>query len=214
MPRENLIKNLGSAYVSDSFAGAIFMMEGLVYKFDSATDDQVYAQRLIGDRVGTVIIPASKLKDFTAFAHPKLGYRSIDYNGTTALLNLVGLRSGRRGFRMDTIQPNTLPVYEALEEYPAQAYEELDYIERVKLVFTPEFSSVKMGIKDLLDGRQLGVALNHDTAIVTDVSADGKYPWAIYYREVKVGGIDENGAIVVAEKTINRNTLRKKLELV
>lgn len=218
MAGKNLVEELGHEYVTSYFQGAMLQSEGNLYRFvHMRSSAMALVQKFLPD--GSPIngweevhIPASALKGFTSFSSPKLGYRNIKRGPDPhSVTYLTSQRSTRRGFRLDNIRADNLSVFN-LENVEA-GWDFLDLWTKTKVVYSPEFVGLKQGLAELQAGNLLGFAVNHDIAIAIDMDIAAKFPWSIYFKGMRVGGISDTGIITIHNKIVNRQEVRSQLEI-
>jgi hypothetical protein len=151
------------------------------------------------------IIPASKLKGFTTFSIPKLGYRNLEHGDIKAVIQLSSVRSTKRGFRLDCVNVDYLDDFAMVYPHADPIWEYMGSEDKVRLIFEPNFLPLKIGLQELMEGRLSSFAMSSDIALSLDTDADADKPWAIYFKSIKVGAVAADGTITVNNKTISRN---------
>lgn len=215
MSEKNLVQELGRDYVTNYFNGALFRDGDDIYQFNGMiTNTQGMSQKFHAGQRGAweeIQIPASKLKNFGTFSIPALGYRNVGIGNNETVIRLWHSRSTRRGFRLEHVGVETVAPFDMLGDVPV--WELMDRWAQVDTVYNPKFVPLKLGIPQLLNHESIGFAVNPDTAVTLDADGDADNPWTIHYKGNKVGGIDENGVIMIRHKVVNRRDVRRTLEL-
>lgn len=218
----NLVEELGAQYVSQYFQNSMLRDDDKLYRMVGMQSEQTaLVEEFLPN--GTpdngwkeVRIPASKLKNFTSFSAPALGYRNLLDNGVIkSVVQLTSIRSTRRGFQLNNVRAENLPVFNLPLRggEPENGWDYLDLWSRTKVVYQPEFVSLKMGLLDLQSGAIMGFALNPNIAVAIDADIAAKSPWSIYFKGARVGGVSDSGEITVYNKVVNRKDVRSQLEI-
>lgn len=215
MSNKNLVQELGANYVNGYFRGALFKDEGDIYQFLSvASGTKASALKMTAaGHWEEVVIPVSKLKGFTTFSIPKLGYRNLESRNLKAVAQLSSTRSTKRGFRLEGVMVDYLDDYSMVYPYSDPVWEFMSSEQRTNIIYNPTFTPLKIGLQELMEGRLSSFAMSPDIAVALDTDADSDKPWAIYFKSIKVGAVDGDGVVSVNNKVVSRNAVRRELEL-
>lgn len=213
-----LVTDLGRQYVNTYFHQSMFKIDNDVFIFQSIQQDgnSVVVSKMPDNersRWTTTELPIDLLKDFTTFSIPRLGYRNIGRNSMSAVVNLSAMRSTRRGFKLDHLLLNYAPVYGTVGTRPDDLWDTYNQTQRAKVIYFPEFLTLKDGMKELLGGQRAGFALSPDAAIEMDIDSEAEFPWCVRFKGKAIGGVDDSGKIVIRNKVVSRSSLYKLLEL-
>lgn len=210
----NLVTSLGRRYVNDYFSLALFQHEGSVYKLHNVLGNTEAEVAKLIKRNSSVhwditIVPLDYMKDFTSFAVPRLGYRTMRYAGNDLLVNLQHQRSTRRGFRLELIRSEGAPISNMLFGESEAVFGSYEEPRQADICYFPEFDTVKSGINKLLASETTAVALSPDMAIVLDVEQAGDIPFSIMYRGTRIGTVDDDSRIRINNKAVSRESFRR-----
>lgn len=210
----NLVTSLGRRYVNDYFNMALFQHEGKVYKLHavlSNTEAEVATLSTRRDEPywDVTRVPLDYMKDFTSFAVPRLGYRTVEFAGNQLLLDLQHQRSTRRGFRLELVRSEGVPISTMLFGECNEVFRAFGEAWQANLCYFPKFDTVKSGINKLLAAETTAVALSPDMAIVLDVEQAGDIPFSILYRGTRIGTVDDDSRIRINNKAVSRESFRR-----
>lgn len=214
----NLVQELGSGYVRDFFHNSTFMMGDRIYRLVDATDDNITAQYIsltskeppVRWNTG-VTVPTKDVPDFTAFKHPKLGYRQVDHEKFGKfVIHFTSTRSTQRGFRHETCKMMWLPIYDLFPDWN-DGWTSIPHCHQAKHMFVPEFTPFTVGMQKLIAGEWLGFAMSEDVAVGMSVHREENRGFDIYFRGRVVGNVGMDGKANIASSILKRESIKSKL---
>lgn len=207
----SLINSLGGSYMNEWFIGALLMQDGKLHMIDRVRDDSIRTFSLTkdGTRWEHDTLGVDVLGGFEDLAWPKLGYRNIKVPnlGYNTVRFAQSQRSVHRGLRRDSIEWTDYPVQGGL----IAQYDNTRDVSEAKCLFWPEFIPYTVGIKQIMNGEALAFAVNEDLAVgLSSTSASAIAD--IHFRQKVVGRVEEDGKIVLFNKTLRRSHFNKLME--
>lgn len=205
----NLIEQLGWMEAHQWLRNALILLDDNVYRIDGVQENgNVFCLRVLedGDEQPTDnMFPASRFKDWSVLAFPSLGYRNVG-DGHKVLASVQRPNTVHRGLQardlrwqfsgvshwMSNIGQDRLIGRYMDEQVPARMA--LAYS-----VFKPTYIPFTDGIKDMLEGRRMQFAINHELA-VAPIRTSGFA--SILYRDREIGHVLESGKVDVAAEAM------------
>lgn len=195
----NLFTKLGSSYVTSSFAGSYFLYQGDVCIFIEAGSRNAVAYKCTPEGRLVINIPLDYFTSFDVFKHPPLGYRN---HGNTVIL-WESVRSTMRGFRPDTV--NSVRLDMGLSGMGSSLGDN-----EAKELFFPEYIPYHKGLASILNGERFAFAMNKDVAV--RINPEAQPTIEFLFRGRKAGDIDENGTLILTNKTLRNSKTYAKLQ--
>lgn len=215
MPK-TLIDDLGENYVREWCTGAFFQTEpGSVYLLRNVYEDFLDTKQIVLNSEGTwksARLPLDTLTSLANFEYPKLGYRQLEGKHGPIVHSVSNRRSARRGLRLENISAEPIPVYYAINPMMYDPWHEMDTVNKVRMIYSPTFTSFAEGVKMLLDGSTLAFAVSEDIAVTMSYADSPDVIAHILFRDKKVGEVTKDGVLSLHNKILQRASLRRKLE--
>lgn len=199
------IQGLGLDYFHLQYINSYFTMDGDVYRIrDTDGARHVTCHKWEGTTGHLTIerVPIDVFTGFSMFRIPRLGYR-MDNRGN--LVWMDSIRTTQRGMRMDKLAFSVVP---SIRDMIRDAYANLH--QDPLRVYFPKFDKFSDGLKNVMQGKVTGFALDHDSAVVVDAHKENA-PMSILYRQRQVGEISDEGEITYNGAVVKRSMLPKLL---
>lgn len=214
----NLKESLGTEYIQQMCVGAIFEVDGTAVHMLRGVQEDSYATKALDltaehPRWKSTRLPFDKLTSLASFSYPKLGYRMMESpDQGPIVVSLTNRRSAYRGLRLEQLMVEYMPVYLTLVPQFYEAWHTVGSEVKIKTIFRPSFWSFAEGIKQLMTGDALAFAVSEDIAVSMAHDMDRNKLANIYFKDKIVGSVSTDGTIALANKILQRDTLRRKFE--
>lgn len=213
----NLVQELGSGYVRDFFHNSLFVVGDRLHRLVDVTEETAVTQsidlksaELPSRWTGGTSVPVAQLADFTAFRHPKLGYRQVSHDVIgNFVVHLSSHRSTQRGFRPELCKIMWLPIFDVFPDYCSK-WSETPHCQQAKEIFVPTFTPFAEGMQKLTSGEWLGFAMSEDIAIGMSVHNDEDRGFDIYFRGRVVGNVGKDGKANISSSILKRDAIKSK----
>lgn len=208
----SIINELGTGYANDFFIGAMFVKGNNLYQFARARSSSLEVFHIDLNQPprdwSLTSIPVDAINSFADIAWPRLGYRNLlTHNGNNFFAWVSAARTVHRGLRLENLSWQVPTAAEAINLNLGSTRVYNGYTKAYE-IFKPTFYGYREGIKNMMEGKWLGFAINEDVAIVLSVSGDASAFADILYRNKVVGYVTKDGIIEVNNKILRRSALR------
>ena len=186
----NLIQKYGASWFNSKFHGSYYMRDGVLASIYNVEYDHVGVKMYPKHR--KVFIARAKHDEFpdsSMFHIPEMGYRTHDKGKWLTYLGRNNT-SYHRGLRVRDITRSTSSLTSYLKTQ-TRVVEPKEY-ELVRLIYSPNYIPMHVGIKLMLEGKLMSFAASASVAVIPDHESDGLL---ILMNENVVGRVDESGTL-------------------
>ena len=186
----NLIEKYGTSWFNSKFNQSFFIRNGVLAKVLDVGYSSVDLQLFPKGR--PAVRAAAKFNEFpdaSMFHIPEMGYRTHDKGKWLTYLGRNNT-SYHRGLRVRDItrSPSSLTSYLRTHARVVEPKED----ELVRLIYSPNYIPMHVGIKLMLEGKLMSFAASASVAVVPDHESDGLL---ILMNENVVGRVSEDGTL-------------------
>lgn len=204
-----LSRSLGRDYMDQFYKGAFFSQGKTLYMYKGHLDGNTIAVSKLnneGTRWSSDSVHTESIKDMSAFAWPKLGYREFMFGDGMNLKGVwlvVSSRSAMRGLQDRHVLMRAIPQIQVLGGYDSPK----DWIgsyKYMKEVFFPTFTRFGDGMSQIREGKAMAVALSEDFAVSISTSQGPSTLYDVLFRGEIVGEVLENLDVILPRRMCKR----------